>query len=69
MVFGLSLCALFVEITKLCVGSLRPYFLAVCQPNMTITSCTDTEYVTDYVCTGKDEDLLIDARYERDVCP
>lgn len=65
MLFGLSLCVFFVEMTKSCVGSLRPYFFAVCQPNMTITNCTGTEYIMDYVCTQKYEDLLIDARYVR----
>ncbi|XP_061173373.1 phospholipid phosphatase 3-like [Saccostrea echinata] len=61
MMFGFSLCILFVELTKSCVGSLRPYFFAVCQPNMTLTNCTD-HYITDYVCRGVDGAAIIDAR-------
>ncbi|XP_062595483.1 phospholipid phosphatase 3-like [Saccostrea cucullata] len=61
MLFGFSLCILFVELTKSSVGSLRPYFFAVCRPNMTLTNCTDV-YITDYVCRGTDSALIFDAR-------
>ena len=66
LLLGLSCCTLFYEVTKSCVGSLRPYFFAVCRPTLNVTNCTDTHrymYITDYDCTTSNGDQLIDARY------
>nr|XP_022331220.1 phospholipid phosphatase 1-like isoform X1 [Crassostrea virginica]XP_022331221.1 phospholipid phosphatase 1-like isoform X1 [Crassostrea virginica]XP_022331222.1 phospholipid phosphatase 1-like isoform X1 [Crassostrea virginica]XP_022331223.1 phospholipid phosphatase 1-like isoform X1 [Crassostrea virginica] len=65
LLLGLSCCTLFYEVTKSCVGSLRPYFFAVCRPTLDVTNCTDTHrymYITDNDCATSNRDQLIDAR-------
>lgn len=60
---GLSLCTLFYETAKSCVGSLRPHFFAVCRPSIDLKNCTSKyTYITDYNCTAPENDLLIDSR-------
>ncbi|KAI6655881.1 Lipid phosphate phosphohydrolase 1-like [Oopsacas minuta] len=50
---------------KLSVGELRPHFLDVCKPNLSLTTCKNTlgfeVYVTNYTCTG-DSDLVREGR-------
>ncbi|KAE9552227.1 hypothetical protein FO519_004571 [Halicephalobus sp. NKZ332] len=54
------------NITKYSVGRLRPHFLAVCKPSVntsTIASCGDAAtYIQHYICLGKDQALIKDAR-------
>lgn len=64
LMIGLSLCILFYETAKSCVGSLRPHFFAVCRPSIDLKNCTNRyTYITDYNCTAPENDLLIDSRY------
>lgn len=63
LMIGLSLCTLFYETAKSCVGSLRPHFFAVCRPSIDLMNCTNKYmYITDYNCTAPENDLLIDSR-------
>lgn len=63
LMIGLSLCILFYETAKYCVGSLRPHFFAVCRPSIDLKNCTNRyTYITDYNCTAPENDLLIDSR-------
>lgn len=63
LMIGLSLCAMFYEITKSFVGSLRPHFFAVCRPNIDLKNCTNRyTYISDYNCTAPEDDRLIDSR-------
>ncbi|XP_008574039.1 PREDICTED: lipid phosphate phosphohydrolase 3-like [Galeopterus variegatus] len=45
------------NIAKMTTGSLRPHFLAVCQPDPTSFKC-DSGYITNYTCTGQPADIL-----------
>lgn len=54
--FGALITNLFTDIGKMTVGRLRPYFIAVCKPNITTTTCQG--YVTADVCTGNPKDIL-----------
>nr|CAD7413624.1 unnamed protein product [Timema poppensis] len=52
-----------VDVGKYCVGRLRPHFIAVCLPDV-LTTCmtsTDHSYITDYLCTGADKDVIQEA--------
>ena len=53
---GLSLTGILTAILKISMGELRPYFLDVCNPNMTEINCFDEAgfplYVTEYTCRG-----------------
>nr|CAD7443263.1 unnamed protein product [Timema bartmani] len=54
-----------VDVGKYCLGRLRPHFLTVCLPDV-LTTCitsTDHSYITDYLCTGADKDVIQEARY------
>lgn len=63
LLLGLTLCTLFYETAKSCVGSLRPHFFAVCRPSIDLKNCTSKyTYITDYNCTAPENDLLIDSR-------
>nr|CAD7430643.1 unnamed protein product [Timema monikensis] len=58
-----------VDVGKYCVGRLRPHFIAVCLPDV-LTTCmtsTDHSYITDYLCTGADKDVIQEARYILDL--
>ena len=52
-------------LTAISLGELRPYFLAVCNPNMTAINCFDEAgfplYVTKYTCRG-DPGMVREAR-------
>lgn len=59
--YGTLVNLLFTLFVKLYVGQLRPHFLAVCKPNMSLINCSDG-YITDYECTGTDLDAIERAR-------
>lgn len=42
-------------------GELRPHFLAVCKPNMSLIDCNQG-YITNYECTGSNLDAIEKAR-------
>ena len=51
---------IFTDVTKIMVGRLRPTFLDICKPNMTV--CGAGGLFGNEVCTEKDEDKIRDAR-------
>lgn len=55
--FGALVTNLFTDIGKVTVGGLRPYFLTVCKPNVTLANCSQG-FVTGDVCTGNPKDIL-----------
>ena len=59
--FGALLNLLFTLVGKTFLGELRPHFLAVCKPNMSLVDCSEG-YVTNYECTGKDFAVIEKAR-------
>ena len=59
--FGALLNLLFTLVVKTFLGELRPHFLAVCKPNMSLVDCSEV-YVTNYECTGKDFAAIEKAR-------
>ena len=59
--YGTLVNLLFTLFIKIYVGQLRPHFLAVCKPNMSLINCSDG-YITNYVCTGTDEAAIERAR-------
>ena len=62
---GVLFCVLTSETTKITVTSLRPYFLAVCKPNITAKDCLNEfgtqKFVENYVCKEKDDHILKEA--------
>uniref|UniRef100_F1L8H7 Phosphatidic acid phosphatase type 2/haloperoxidase domain-containing protein n=1 Tax=Ascaris suum TaxID=6253 RepID=F1L8H7_ASCSU len=61
--FGLLLTFALTQTTKLAVGRLRPHFIDVCKPNITLTSCSNPYvYILDYECQGGTERLVKEAR-------
>ncbi|XP_061749747.1 phospholipid phosphatase-related protein type 3a [Nerophis ophidion] len=63
-VFGLLATALVTDVIQLATGYHAPFFLTVCQPNYTApgVSCDHAAYVTQDVCTGKDQYAILSAR-------
>ncbi|XP_028995659.1 phospholipid phosphatase-related protein type 3-like [Betta splendens] len=63
-VFGLLATALVTDVIQLATGYHAPFFLTVCQPNYTAlgVSCDSNAYVTQDVCTGKDQYAIMSAR-------
>lgn len=59
--FGALVNLLFTLLGKTYVGELRPHFLALCKPNMSLVDCS-VGYVTNYECTGNDLPALEKAR-------
>ena len=59
--FGTLLNLLFTLVGKTFLGELRPHFLAVCKPNMSLVDCSEG-YVKNYECTGKDFAAIEKAR-------
>ncbi|KAL9950509.1 hypothetical protein ACROYT_G043018 [Oculina patagonica] len=51
--FGSLVNLLFTLVGKTYLGELRPHFLALCKPNMSLVDCSEG-YITDYECTGSD---------------
>ena len=51
--FGSLVNLLFTLLGKTYLGELRPHFLALCKPNMSLVDCSEG-YVTNYECTGND---------------
>ena len=60
--YGTLVNLLFTLFVKIYVGQLRPHFLAVCKPNMSLINCSDG-YITNYECTGTDLEAIERARY------
>lgn len=60
-IFGAMINLLFTLVGKAYLGELRPHFLAVCKPNMSLVNCSEG-YVTNYECTGKDFAAIEKAR-------
>ncbi|XP_048415958.1 phospholipid phosphatase 2 [Stegostoma tigrinum] len=54
-VFGASVSQSLTDIAKYTVGRLRPSFLALCKPNMSLVNCS--QYVQSFVCTGPVADV------------
>ena len=52
---------IFTDVTKIMVGRLRPIFLDICKPNMTV--CGAGGLFGNEVCTEKDDDKIRDARW------
>ncbi|XP_022191014.2 putative phosphatidate phosphatase [Nilaparvata lugens] len=61
-IYGAGLCQMSVTVAKYTVGRLRPHFVAVCQPSVNCNTHDPYDYVTDYVCTNRDNDKTLDAR-------
>ena len=59
--FGALVNLLFTLVGKTYLGELRPHFLALCKPNMSLVDCSEG-YVTNYECTGKDFAAIEKAR-------
>ena len=63
--FGFMCNLTLTMVVKYVIGRLRPYYLTVCQPNMTTVNCTDhngfAKYIEEDLCTG-DPDLIAEAR-------
>ena len=55
--FGALITNLFTNLGKVTVGRLRPYFLTVCKPNVTLANCSQG-FITGDVCTGNPKDVL-----------
>ncbi|XP_013776698.1 putative phosphatidate phosphatase [Limulus polyphemus] len=59
--FGACISQLSTDIAKYSIGRLRPHFIDVCQPDMSLTDCNHS-YITEYRCTGSDENKIREAR-------
>ena len=63
---GIMLTSLGGEAIKMQVGRLRPIFLELCKPNMTIARCVDDNnlprLVSENVCQETDQSVLWDLR-------
>lgn len=59
--FGALVNLLFTLVGKTYLGELRPHFLALCKPNMSLVDCSEG-YVTNYECSGKDFAAIEKAR-------
>lgn len=60
--FGLCVTALVTDIIQLSTGYHAPFFLTVCKPNYTQTSCDKNPYITKNICSGQDKDAIMAAR-------
>ncbi|RDD47725.1 Phospholipid phosphatase 1 [Trichoplax sp. H2] len=61
MLFGLATTFVLTDSAKFLVGSLRPNFLALCQPDFSKINCS-VGYVTQYTCLGTQTRQIKDAR-------
>ncbi|XP_005090155.2 phospholipid phosphatase 2 [Aplysia californica] len=59
-VFGISVTQFLTEIGKYSIGRLRPHFLTLCKPNLSLANCAD--FVIDDVCTSTDSAMMTEAR-------
>ncbi|KRX96370.1 Lipid phosphate phosphohydrolase 1 [Trichinella pseudospiralis] len=50
------------DIGKYSIGRLRPHFLAICQPDIDLNSCSGHTYIENFSCTNYDDWLSKDAR-------
>lgn len=62
--FGLGTTFIITQLGKLTIGRLRPYFFAVCQPQMSDgTTCLDAvnhnRYIEDYKCMGTEHNAAV----------
>ena len=53
-VFGSFVNQMFTDISKFTIGSLRPHFIEVCSPNVTLCGDGDLDYLTDFQCLGQE---------------
>ncbi|KAK4015742.1 hypothetical protein OUZ56_030716 [Daphnia magna] len=63
--FGAACSQLVTDFGKYTIGRLRPHFIAVCQPENLAELCSSNAphtYITNYKCTGSDEDLVRESR-------
>jgi len=60
---GILTTMVFVDVTKLMVGRLRPVFLEVCDVNLTLCYTKDQSCDADDVCMQSDHGMLRWARY------
>lgn len=63
--FSMISCCAITYTAKMCVGRLRPHFLAVCQPNWTQVQCSDSSgflYVDNFECLGTNQAAIREAR-------
>ncbi|TKR60555.1 hypothetical protein L596_027785 [Steinernema carpocapsae] len=60
---GLGTGIVIMNMTKYTVGRLRPHFIDLCKPNVTLANCSSThQYIENYVCeSGADAKLIVDA--------
>ncbi|XP_030631468.1 phospholipid phosphatase-related protein type 3a [Chanos chanos] len=63
-VFGLCATALVTDVIQLATGYHTPFFLTVCKPNYTVpgVSCEKNPYVTQDICSGRDQYAILSAR-------
>uniref|UniRef100_A0A914UQA1 Phosphatidic acid phosphatase type 2/haloperoxidase domain-containing protein n=1 Tax=Plectus sambesii TaxID=2011161 RepID=A0A914UQA1_9BILA len=54
--FGLFVCDALTEVGKRTVGRLRPHFVDVCKPNLTLCATNPHLYIADIQCLGIDND-------------
>ena len=59
--YGSLINLLITLLGKTYVGELRPHFLALCKPNMSLIDCNQG-YITNYECTGSNIDAIEKAR-------
>ncbi|XP_058943203.1 phospholipid phosphatase 1 [Pocillopora verrucosa] len=59
--YGSLINLLITLLGKTYVGELRPHFLALCKPNMSLIDCNQG-YITNYECTGSNLDAIEKAR-------
>ncbi|XP_023339512.1 phospholipid phosphatase 1 [Eurytemora carolleeae] len=57
--FGAAANQLITDICKYSIGRLRPHFLSLCNPNLTLDEATcgtplEPKYITDFACSGSD---------------
>ena len=65
---GMLTTMVFVDVTKLMVGRLRPVFLEVCEVNRTICFTDGQRCDVDHVCMQSDAEMLRWATYVRPNC-
>ncbi|XP_006011603.1 phospholipid phosphatase 3 isoform X4 [Latimeria chalumnae] len=51
-IFGCAISQSFTDIAKVSTGRLRPHFIDVCKPNISLHNCSQA-YITEYSCTGQ----------------
>ncbi|XP_067893153.1 phospholipid phosphatase 3 isoform X2 [Heterodontus francisci] len=55
-IFGCAISQSFTDIAKVSVGRLRPHFLHICNPNLSIINCS-LGYIVDFECRGNESEV------------